>query len=85
MIQLQSKYSNVIFCAVFGAIWIMGNTNGFAAESTVTQESTELNTWWFYPLILFLLSFLLGVFAVLAGVGGGVLYVPIVNCSPKRY
>lgn len=79
MIQLQSKYSNVIFCAVCGAIWIMGNTNGFAAETTVTQESTELNTWWFYPLILFVLSFLLGVFAVLAGVGGGVLYVPIVS------
>jgi uncharacterized membrane protein YfcA len=35
--------------------------------------------WWYYPLILFILSFFLGVFAVLAGVGGGVLYVPIVS------
>jgi uncharacterized membrane protein YfcA len=35
--------------------------------------------WWYYPLVLFILSFFLGVFAVLAGVGGGVLYVPIVS------
>ena len=57
----------------------MGNSTCFASETTTTQEGGELQTWWFYPLILLILSFLLGVFAVLAGVGGGVLYVPIVS------
>lgn len=35
--------------------------------------------WWFWPLILFVFCFALGIIAVLAGVGGGVLYVPLVS------
>jgi uncharacterized membrane protein YfcA len=57
----------------------MGINTSFASNTTTTHEGSELQTWWFYPLILFVISFLLGVFAVLAGVGGGVLYVPIVS------
>jgi hypothetical protein len=79
MIQIQFRYSIVIFCVVILLIWILGTNTGFASDSTTTQEGTELQDWWLYPLILLVLSFLLGVFAVLAGVGGGVLYVPIVS------
>ena len=35
--------------------------------------------WWIWPLSLFAVTFLLGIVAVLAGVGGGVLFVPIVG------
>jgi uncharacterized membrane protein YfcA len=35
--------------------------------------------WWIWPLALFAVTFLLGIIAVLAGVGGGVLFVPIVG------
>jgi uncharacterized membrane protein YfcA len=35
--------------------------------------------WWVWPLALFAVSFLLGIVAVPSGVGGGVLYVPIVS------
>jgi uncharacterized protein len=35
--------------------------------------------WWGWPLILLVVSFLLGIVAVLGGVGGGVLFVPIVG------
>src|SRR5918912_3714172 len=35
--------------------------------------------WWVWPIALFAVSFAIGVVAVLAGVGGGVLYVPIVG------
>jgi uncharacterized protein len=35
--------------------------------------------WWVWPLALFLVTFLIGIVAVLAGVGGGVLFVPIVS------
>ena len=35
--------------------------------------------WWFWPIILFFFCLVLGIFAVLAGVGGGVLYVPLVS------
>ncbi|HWR72509.1 MAG TPA: TSUP family transporter [Nitrospirota bacterium] len=35
--------------------------------------------WWAWPLILFVVTFILGILAVLGGVGGGVLFVPIVG------
>src|SRR6185436_20054634 len=35
--------------------------------------------WWLWPLALFAVTFALGVVAVLAGIGGGVLFVPIVS------
>ena len=50
-----------------------------SAEMQATAEAIAKHAWWYWPLILFVLSFVLGIFAVLAGVGGGVLYVPIVS------
>ncbi|SRR5712692_2321351 len=38
-----------------------------------------LAPWWSWPLALFAISFAIGVFAVLTGAGGGVLFVPIVG------
>src|SRR5882672_6208724 len=35
--------------------------------------------WWVWPIALFAVTFVLGIVAVLAGVGGGVLFVPIVG------
>lgn len=35
--------------------------------------------WWFWPVVLFFFCLVLGVLAVMAGVGGGVLYVPLVS------
>src|SRR6267143_2856336 len=35
--------------------------------------------WWIWPIALFVVSFIIGIVAVLAGVGGGVLFVPIVG------
>jgi uncharacterized membrane protein YfcA len=35
--------------------------------------------WWFWPIILFFFCLVLGILAVMAGVGGGVLYVPLVS------
>jgi uncharacterized membrane protein YfcA len=35
--------------------------------------------WWAWPVALFAISFLIGIVAVLAGVGGGVLFVPLVG------
>jgi uncharacterized membrane protein YfcA len=35
--------------------------------------------WWVWPLVLLLLTFVMGILAALGGVGGGVLFVPIVS------
>jgi len=46
------------------------------AASAVQKSSLP---WWAWPLILFVVTFLLGIVAVLGGVGGGVLFVPIIG------
>ncbi len=46
----------------------------FAAGAAVAS-----NAWWIWPLALFIVCFFLGIVAVPAGVGGGVLFVPIVG------
>jgi uncharacterized protein len=35
--------------------------------------------WWMWPLLLFVVTFVMGIAAVLGGVGGGVLFVPIIS------
>ncbi|NTW55261.1 MAG: sulfite exporter TauE/SafE family protein [Chlorobaculum sp.] len=47
----------------------------FAASATPVDTAA----WWVWVLGLFVFTFLLGIVAVIAGVGGGVLYVPIVS------
>ncbi|MDZ7663583.1 MAG: sulfite exporter TauE/SafE family protein [Thiohalophilus sp.] len=42
------------------------------------NETSEM-PWWGWPLLLFIVTFFLGIVAVLGGVGGGVLFVPIVG------
>src|SRR5437762_10723771 len=44
-----------------------------------TVATTAAIAWWIWPIALFLVSFALGIVAVIAGVGGGVLFVPIVG------
>ncbi len=39
----------------------------------------ETSPWWVCPLLLFAVTCVIGILAVLGGVGGGVLYVPIVS------
>jgi uncharacterized membrane protein YfcA len=53
-----------------------------AGESAMSGPEVETGSalpWWAWPLILLGVTFLLGIVAVLGGVGGGVLFVPIVG------
>jgi uncharacterized membrane protein YfcA len=50
------------------------------AQSTESALGAEDGSpWWYWPLILFVVTFVMGIVAVLAGVGGGVLFVPIIS------
>jgi uncharacterized membrane protein YfcA len=40
---------------------------------------TAAVAWWIWPIALFAVTFLLGIVAVVAGIGGGVLFVPVVG------
>jgi hypothetical protein len=81
LLRRRFKKNSIFLSVVILISIILTATAAFASpEATVTpaKEATQ-HAWWFWPLILFILTFVLGVFAVLAGVGGGVLYVPIVS------
>jgi uncharacterized membrane protein YfcA len=62
--------------AVFsiGLIALCVNAPAFAADAAASAMP-----WWGWVLALFLVCFVLGIVAVPAGVGGGVLFVPIVS------
>jgi uncharacterized membrane protein YfcA len=49
-----------------------------AAEGPLTTDAGA-HAWWFWPLVLLVVTFVMGIFAVLGGVGGGVLFVPIIS------
>ncbi|MDM8214741.1 sulfite exporter TauE/SafE family protein [Desulfovibrio piger] len=49
------------------------------ATPDVEPVSTDNHPWWFWPVTLLFFCFVLGIIAVMAGVGGGVLFVPLVS------
>ncbi|MHB0915160.1 MAG: sulfite exporter TauE/SafE family protein [Thermoleophilia bacterium] len=78
---MSTNRSRVIFIIILAlvAIFVFSATNA-AAEGAVSPDGSESTlVWWAWPLILFVLCFFLGIVAVLGGVGGGVLFVPIVG------
>jgi uncharacterized membrane protein YfcA len=70
-------------------VWIRLILIGFAAllSPASVLAATELTqavsgasiAWWVWPLALFVVCFFLGIIAVPAGVGGGVLFVPLIS------
>lgn len=49
-----------------------------AAADSGAADQTDSHPWWFWPGCLLIFCFVLGIIAVMAGVGGGVLFVPLV-------
>jgi uncharacterized membrane protein YfcA len=50
-----------------------------AAQETTQTVANGTTAWWVWPLALFVMTFFMGILAAVGGVGGGVLYVPIVS------
>jgi uncharacterized membrane protein YfcA len=71
----------LIVCIVTAFNLIL-DLSGIAYAERLTAESVEKGSsapWWIWPLVLFVVTFFLGIVAVLGGVGGGVLFVPIIG------
>ena len=64
-----------LFPGVLFTLLLLMPELSFAADAAPVVETA----WWVWVLGLFVFTFLLGIVAVIAGVGGGVLYVPIVS------
>ncbi|MGQ9689096.1 MAG: sulfite exporter TauE/SafE family protein [Desulfobaccales bacterium] len=67
----------LLLLAAFGLwMWMMGGTALGAANPGGQGSSLP---WWAWVLILLVMTFIMGIVAVLGGVGGGVIFVPIVS------
>ncbi|MFZ5776233.1 MAG: sulfite exporter TauE/SafE family protein [Thermodesulfobacteriota bacterium] len=50
-----------------------------AEEAAAMVPPVTDDNWWKWPLLLLVVTFVMGIIAVLGGVGGGVLFVPIIS------
>ena len=75
--MIKATIKTLITYTIFFTLWAISTETCIAAE-TAGSIGTE-HSWFFWPLVLLVFCFFLGILAVLAGVGGGVLYVPLVS------
>ncbi len=80
--MLKQNIKLLLFLLVIACLFSLtsfagASTEPAAAEAAVAAQSSM--PWWAWPLILFVVTFVLGIVAVLGGVGGGVLFVPIIG------
>jgi len=66
---------SIFILMMFTALLLLSPSAAFAVQTSPPVQ-TE---WWVWEIALFVFSFFLGIIAVIAGVGGGVLFVPIVS------
>jgi uncharacterized membrane protein YfcA len=72
MVLSRATLRRVLLLSIL--FFICTNSPAFAADGI-----SSTMPWWGWPLLLFVVCFALGIIAVPAGVGGGVLFVPIVG------
>lgn len=78
--MLKKKFLNLrAFCRGSLFFLLSHPVAAYAVEEGAVAPGADGKPWWFWPIVLFFFCLVLGVFAVLAGVGGGVLYVPLVS------
>jgi len=71
-------------CALAAALLLHPGAVGaqeaaLAAQGAAGAAATGTAVWWFWPAVLFGMTFVMGILAAVGGVGGGVLFVPIVS------
>jgi uncharacterized membrane protein YfcA len=64
---------------LFTLLVLLVPTMALAGGEAVAGPASDAVSWWVWPLVLFGVTFLMGIVAVLGGVGGGVLFVPIIS------
>ncbi|WP_459933907.1 sulfite exporter TauE/SafE family protein [Fundidesulfovibrio butyratiphilus] len=67
--------------SLMGAVFAYATGTGGdqAIAEAAAAAGAKSGPWWMWPGILLVFCFVLGIIAVLAGVGGGVLFVPLVS------
>ena len=70
-----------ILLAMLAVTFIVYAPDSLAGTAATVAEAAGQSSlpWWAWPIILLFFCFILGIIAVMAGVGGGVLFVPLVS------
>jgi len=76
---MNNRLGSVSCLFGFLVIFLLSSPAATLAAEQATSSSAVSKPWWFWPIILFFFCLILGILAVMAGVGGGVLYVPLVS------
>jgi uncharacterized membrane protein YfcA len=64
---------------LLGCLTALTPALALANEAAAATPEVCTTAWWVWPVSLFVVTFFMGIIAVLGGVGGGVLYVPIIG------
>ena len=74
--KIGNVYAVLCFPLLLSPVWALASeTAGGAGQAAGAGDMA----WWAWPLILLAVTFVMGIVAVLGGVGGGVLFVPIIG------
>jgi len=75
------NFKLLLLLIVLAGLFIVSCSVGASTEPIVATPTSALSSmpWWAWPLLLFVVTFALGIVAVLAGVGGSVLFVPLIG------
>ncbi len=78
---MRGKTWGILIFALLSTVWvaIWGLQSAPDTSPVVEGKVASSFAWWIWPLLLFIVTFALGIAAVLGGVGGGVLFVPIIG------
>lgn len=71
------KLASIVLLSVIAVAMLAAPA--LAESSSAQAVSNPGYPWWIWPLILLVVTFVMGIAAVLGGVGGGVLFVPIIS------
>ncbi len=68
-----------VLAALAAVLLFAAFASPLGGQETTVLPPDDATAWWVWPLALLAITFLMGVLAAMGGVGGGVLYVPIVS------
>ena len=80
--QVRGSHTVMVCLFVFALTIMMFVSIVFVSPEVVVAAEGGVQSvlpWWAWPFILFIVTFILGIVAVLGGVGSGVLFVPIIG------
>lgn len=70
----MTRQTRMVTALLLLAPWVYA-----AGPDAAAKMSSATAPWWIWPVLLFALSFLIGIVATIGGIGGGVLFVPLVS------